>query len=358
VKRAIEALACILVASTVVFATTHVVDWSGGGDYLTIQEGIDAASDGDVVLVKPGTYTGANNRNLTFGYKNLTVESEAGLGSTTIDCEGVDRAFYLYDTGQDTTTVIRGFWIRNGYTDNYDGGGLMFRYVGAIVEDCLVSDCVASHNGGGLSIGYNTVPVKVRNCVFERNTATYRGGGANVDHGSAYIRTCLFRDNRTFNTGQDFYGGGALHLNWIDGSPNYRCGVSRCTFVNNSSPGNGTAILAHESVIWAYVSRCIIAFNQGPTYGFYSDPMFESLTFCNLYGNEGGDIEPGYSTLVDGDPRFCNLAGGDVSLCSNSVCLPANNIYTALIGFADQGCGNCSTAVEDASWGRIKALYR
>jgi len=351
------AVVALGVTAPLAAADTYIVDWSGGGDYLTIQEGIDAASEGDIVLVKPGTYTGQGNRNLTFGCKNLTVESEAGLGSTTIDCEGVDRAFYLYDTGQDTTSVIRGFWIRNGYTDNYNGAGLMFFGVGAIVEDCLVSDCVASHNGGGISIGHSATPVKVRNCVFERNTATYRGGGAMIDHTSAAIRTCLFRDNRTYDTGHYSYGGGGINLNWIDDSPGYGCRVSRCTFVNNSSPANGSAIHANESVVWGSVSRCIVAFNWGPTYGFYSDPMFENLTFSNLYGNEGGDVAPGYSTLIDGDPRFCDLAGGNVNLCSNSPCLPENNIYTLLIGFADQGCGNCNTAVQATSWGRIKALY-
>ena len=33
-------------------------------------------------------------------------------------------------------------------------------------------------------------------------------------------------------------------------------------------------------------------------------------------------------------------------------------MYGVLIGFADQGCGECDSAVQEASWGRIKALYR
>ena len=37
-------------------AETINVDLNGGGDYLTIQEGINAAIDADTVLVYPGTY--------------------------------------------------------------------------------------------------------------------------------------------------------------------------------------------------------------------------------------------------------------------------------------------------------------
>jgi len=358
VRRAIAAATVMLAAAPIALAVTHHVDLNGGGDYLTIQEGIDAASESDTVLVAPGTYTGEANRNLIFGYKNLVVMSEAGLGSTTIDCQSANRAFYFHSTGQDTTTVIKGFSIKNGYTTNWDGGGLFFSNVGAIVEDCLISDCVASHNGGGLSIAYSEIPVKVRNCVFERNTATVRGGAMKVDHTSATIRRCLFRDNWTTDIGHDSFGGGAINLNLIDDSPNYSCSISRCTFVNNSSPGNGSAVYAGNSSAQASFTQCIIAFNQGPTYGFYSDPVFVDLTISNLHGNEGGDYEGSFPTLVAGDPLFCDMDGGDFDLCANSSCLPLNNMHGVLIGFGDQGCSECNSAVREASWGKIKALYR
>ncbi len=61
-------------------ATIHVP-----GDQPTIQAGIDAAMDGDIVLVADGTWTGVGNRDIDFLGKAITVRSENGPDSCIID---------------------------------------------------------------------------------------------------------------------------------------------------------------------------------------------------------------------------------------------------------------------------------
>ena len=95
------ALAFGLAAATAQ-ADTIYVSWDGSGDYLTIQEGIDAAEDGDEVVVCDGTYTDALNKNLDFAGKLITVRSENGPDNCIIDCENDGRGFYFHggETGE------------------------------------------------------------------------------------------------------------------------------------------------------------------------------------------------------------------------------------------------------------------
>ena len=72
-----------------------------------------------------------------------------------------------------------------------------------------------------------------------------------------------------------------------------------------------------------------------------------------------GDVNAPGATFTDNiseDPLFCEEQTGDYTLQDCSPCLGAAH-DGGDIGAFGEGC-ECDVAVEDASWGRIKDLYR
>jgi hypothetical protein len=68
------------------------------GSYATIAAAVAAASDGDVIELADGTYTGVGNYNVDFGGKSLTVKSAAAdPKKCVIDCQKNGRAFLAYN---------------------------------------------------------------------------------------------------------------------------------------------------------------------------------------------------------------------------------------------------------------------
>jgi len=68
--------------------TTIVVDIEGMGDYTSVQEGINASNDGDIVLVYPGRYfenTDLNGKTITLASLELTTGNADYIHTTIID---------------------------------------------------------------------------------------------------------------------------------------------------------------------------------------------------------------------------------------------------------------------------------
>src|ERR1043166_6679333 len=76
-------------------------------DQPTIQDAVNAASDGDVIQVLPGSYTEKINV-----FKSVTINGKAGKLRTSVQApSSTDYAFWI--TGQGA--VIRGLTIQGGY---------------------------------------------------------------------------------------------------------------------------------------------------------------------------------------------------------------------------------------------------
>ncbi len=193
-------LAVLAGGSTVTNGATVSVGPPGEADYQTIREGAAAAASGDTVLILPGTYTGIGNRNVDIGPRELTFRSRDGLGSVTIDCLDLGRAFYVSDR-PGASAVLEGL-------DIFDGGS---NYGGAIkavngdlrISDCAFRSCRAFSSAGVIYAEHANVIIE--DCRFSGGDAQYCGGAIYATGGTCEVRGSTFGSNQATR-------GGALYL--------------------------------------------------------------------------------------------------------------------------------------------------
>jgi parallel beta-helix repeat protein len=168
------------------------------GDFPSIQEAIDNASDGDRVVISNGTYTGdwndgkRRNKNLELRGKKITVESENGPGNCTIECHGVGRGFNIHE-GEDKYTVIKGLTIRRG---KKNGGGIYCENASPTIIGNIITSNKGSYGGG---IYCKAASPKIKdNTITGNNADGCRGGGIYCCEGSKPLITGnTIKNNKT-----------------------------------------------------------------------------------------------------------------------------------------------------------------
>jgi pectin methylesterase-like acyl-CoA thioesterase len=96
----------VLVVAGTAFGTIYVISPDGLGDYPTIQAAVNAATDGDIIELTDGTFTGDGNRDIAVPSRPITIRSQSGnCTDCVIDCQGNARAehrdfgdYRLFDT--------------------------------------------------------------------------------------------------------------------------------------------------------------------------------------------------------------------------------------------------------------------
>lgn len=150
------------------------------GEQPTIQDGINAASDGDIVLVAPGTYP-----EIDFLGKAITVRSEAGADETAIWGPypyGSYGSTVTYKSGETEDAVIDGFTISYGQGTRVPpapeewyrlyGAGIYCIGSSPTIKNCTISGNNADQQGGGIYCYYPGL--MITNCILWENVA-YEG---------------------------------------------------------------------------------------------------------------------------------------------------------------------------------------
>jgi hypothetical protein len=173
------------------------------GEYPTIQAGIDAALDGDTVLVADGTYAGEGNRDIDFAGRAILLTSENGPDATIIDCEEAGRGFYFH-LWEDSSAVLRGFTITNGFAMEEGGGAICcYESFPTITGNRMVGNGAFWAQGGAISC-ISAAPTIANNTIA--NNGGYWGGGIACSEASPTIVDNVI-------TGNGAWWGGGIFCN-------------------------------------------------------------------------------------------------------------------------------------------------
>lgn len=270
-------------------ATIHVP-----ADQPTIQAGINAAANGDTVLVAPGTYF----ENIDFKGKAITVTSSGGAAVTTIDGGNKDGvATVIFSKGETSTSVISKFTIRGGGNTIFVGNGNGGVYVNGASPTIQGNTITANycHNidveGGAATIRNNEVSGVLQN---NQGTSNYCSFGSGIFLG-ATSNTGLW-NSIIGNTIENNLTGSGINL-WIAQNVIIMNNIIR----NNTSHDPGSALTSVNSntvlvqnLIYGNTSNCggalgfmgsIFAANNMIVDNIYATPVYytECTPIAQIY---------------------------------------------------------------------------
>ena len=354
-------------------AAVYVVAPDGSGDFPTIRHAIQAAVDGDVVELLPGTYRGPGNRAIQFHGKAITVRSTSGDPTTCIiDCEEDTIGVYFRENeGRDT--ILQGVTITRGRSNAC--GGVQVWPASPTIEDCrFIANTSVNGPGGGAIRVLDSFPL-IRNCHFEQNSSGLGGGGIWADaNASVDIERCVFTRNFTespfvssgavqLEGGVSSIGNCTFYANESDSGPGAvgiifgaYCRMVSCTLAENRGTTSTVLVFLDSS---ATIENSILAFNSASAVQCWDANV--QVSCSDIFGNASGDwvsclaSQLGSDGNIQADPQFCGFPD-DWSIYSSSPCAPENSNGCGGIGAYPVGCD--VVPVIQSSWGGVKSRFR
>ncbi len=324
-------LAVVLLAGpSHTFGSTIRVDQHGGGDYLTIQEGLDAAASGDTVLVAPGTYY---ERLTTAGPTpgGITLLAAAGPESTIIDGQDMLGAPLLKCSDTYYGFTVSGFTFAHGRSSVEGAAIRCYSGTVSIINNVIRdNEVIEPALGGSVALMFGTSTALISGNRIHDNQAT-SGAGVLLYFAEATVTGNHIFNNVVIGSGNWSWGGGiaiwnepaSLLDNRIEsnqawsGAGIHMMHASGSVLSGNTVAGNvaaqlggGLRFLWTRLLVEGNVFSCNDAASAGAVCGNASEPdsciFVDNVFFGNTAAN-GVSID----FLIYARPRFRHNYFGD-----------------------------------------------
>ncbi|MFH1477660.1 MAG: FG-GAP-like repeat-containing protein [Verrucomicrobiota bacterium] len=358
------ALFGIMIALSPVFAATWYVETNGndsaaGTNWVTakktIQCGVNAAGNGDIVLVTNGEYFLSAQITVS---NAVTVRSFKGPDVTIVNGQSSNRCFYL-----GTDCHLEGFTVNNGYVTNAYGGGVYCVSADNVITNCVIEGNTADMgSGGGVFYGTlnncvlatNTVGKYgggafgsiLNNCTLISNTAVY-GGGA---HGST-LSNCTLNGNSVYDGGGGANGCTLYNCGLTNNSAIYGGGVYNSTLTNSTLSGNTAS--DGGGAYGGTLNNCTLMNNTATIDG--GGAYDSTLNNCTLSGNtaanDGGGARSGTLNNCALINNTATADGGGAYFATLNNCKLSDNTAEAGGGTFFGTLNNCTLSKNTAALG-------
>ena len=357
-----------------------------GCDYTTIQDAIDAASLGDTISIGVVGVGGEFYENkINTNGKPLTIQGQVGTDGTLLTTiSGQDRdvdensSVFYFNSGEDSSTVIRDLIIADGNAHGYAGGIQIFN-CSPTISSCTITGnsalyrndgSEASPTGGGIYMSESNS--RIEDCTITANrtqwqgTSNASGGGIYCNEGQPTFSGCHITDNTIYWTATDGSenpcGSGLPGSDCRSGTcgqaegmaiAGYKTTVAiiECVIVRNTveneftsgcsnlTASNGGALWFKESTV--SITDTVISNNWARINGgIYSDQSTLSLHRCEISGNNDTGIylfegSGTFSQCLIEANKFAGIAmSEDTTLSLNDTRITGNSIGVDV----DKGC--------------------
>ncbi len=286
-------------------------------DFSTIQGAVDAANDGDVIVVAPGTYSGEEGEpTVRVRGKTLTISGAANAEGTPLvmlNGSGNTSALSVDDAsdGPDSSLVLENLHLVDGWMDIRSGSHVLTNCIvenapsGALFMNCqaTLNDCIFRGNYSpqfaGVIIFANPDETQVTmvDCLIEENLAGNPGApggiaGIYVPLGTLTMDGCIVRNNASNALGlSGIWNEGIIPVELLDTTV---CGNTEDDVPSDQIQGSWID-QGGNSVAPVCASDC-----PGDLNGDGIVDGADLSTLLGSWGESGGPADIDHSGLVDG----------------------------------------------------------